>query len=275
MSRASANDAWDHWKAAAACARWLSYAQERELIALAQAGDRAAVQRLCASHLRLVLQIARQYQRSGVHVDDLVSEGWLGLIEAVSRFDLTQTTRLSTYAAWWIRARVRGHVFRYRNVVTPPSTVAARIVRSRMIQAERTLAQRLGRAPTAAEVADELGTDEDEVWDASASYKPAHSLGDDTSGPAWEPPDAGPTPEEQVSRRELQTLQRRRVTVALATLGERDRKIVSAHFSSEDITLANLGTTLGVSRQRVSQIVKRVCKQLERDLHGIAAESAL
>src|SRR4249920_2827372 len=114
MSRASVNGAWDHWRATAFRMPWLSFGQERELLVLAQTGDRDALQTLCASHLRLVVQIAQQYQRSGVHADDLVSEGSLGFIESVGRFDLAQPTRLSTYAAWWIRARVRAHVFRYR-----------------------------------------------------------------------------------------------------------------------------------------------------------------
>jgi RNA polymerase sigma factor (sigma-70 family) len=242
---------------------------------LAQGGDRGALHTLCSSYFRLVVQIARHYQRPGVQADDLISEGTIGLIEAVERFDLTQPTRLGTYAAWWIRARVRGHVFRYRNVVTPPNTASARIVRSRLLPAERKLSQRLGRTPTAGEVADELGVAEDEVWSVRASYQPAHSLGDEASGPSWEPRDESPTPEEQVSRRELSQLHRHQVRAALATLAERDRQIVSAHFLSEDVTMADVGSTLGVSRQRVSQIVKRVCKQLERDLRGVAAESAL
>jgi RNA polymerase sigma factor (sigma-70 family) len=273
MSRASPDGRWDHWRATAYAAPWLTSEHERESIARAQAGDRRSLQTLCASHLRLVVQIAHQYQRSGVHVDDLVSEGSIGLIEAVGRFDLTHHTRLSTYAAWWIRARVRGHVFRYRNVVTPPNTVGARIVRSRMTLAERRLCQVLGRAPTAAEVANELGIAEDEVRDGRASYQPTCSLEDDAHG-SWEPHDENASPEEQVSLRELSQLQQREVESALATLGERDREIVSAHFFGEELTMADLGSALGVSRQRVSQIVKRVYKQLEHSLRTVAAESA-
>lgn len=272
MSRApSSQQQWEHLRSAAFRAPWLSAEHEQELIASAQGGDRAALHELCESHLRLVVQIAAQYGRSWVEPEDLVGEGTVGLVEAIHRFDLTQNTRLSTYAAWWIRARIRAHASASRSIVGLPTTRGARVVRARLAGAEHALSQRLGRAPTRAELAVELNVSEADVTYVAATYAARNtSLSDPDVSQHFEPPDAEPGPEDLVAEQESQGRLRARLSRSLAALGTRDRMILDAHFLREESSMADLGATLGISRQRVSQIVSRLRKSLEKELRSVA-----
>lgn len=268
MSRAqSSQSKWERVRSEAFRAPWLSAVRERELIALAQAGDRGAMTELCVTHLRLVVQIAAAYQRAWALPEDLVGEGSVGLVEAIRRFDLSKPVRLSTYASWWIRARIRTFCSESRSVVGSPSTRGARVARAQLANAERALYQRLERPPTYAELAAELNVSEVDVTDVAVVYA-AHntSLNDPETARHVEPKDAGPGPEEAVAERESQSILSASLARCLEGLAERDRRIIDAHFLREESSLADLGSQLGVSRQRVSQIVLRLRRTLEKSL---------
>lgn len=266
MSRAKSSSAqWERLRSEAFRAPWLSSEDERALLGAAQAGGRAALAKLCASHLRLVVQIAAQHQRSWVQPEDLVGEGAIGLLEAIDRFDLTQATRLSTYAGWWIRARIRAYVADSRTIVGLPATRGARVVRAQLANVERALTQALGRTPTHAEIAVALGVPEADVTDIALALatRPA-SIGDGLQ--SVDPSDPAPGPEAAVSDRE----RRRLLASRISSLDARDRMIVERHFLREEESLADLGAALGITRQRVSQIAQRLRRVLADELRSIA-----
>lgn len=269
----SPHGAWKQLRAEAARVPCLSHERERALIGQAQSGDRAALGELVQSHMRLVVEAAGRYGRAGLQPHDLISEGCIGLIEAVQRFDLAQPSRLSVYAKWWIRARIREYAFDNRNLVRLPSTRRGRITRAGLATAERALAQQLSRAPTRAELADALGVSENDVAYVSCALSACDvSLTPEAASRRFEPRDQQPSPELLLSERELQHSVAVRVRSAVATLEARDQRIIHEHFLLEDeVSLAELGKTLGVSRQRVSQIVSRVRRRLQKELRAVAS----
>src|SRR5262245_61778253 len=95
----------------------LDVGTERQLLVAAREGDRKAVERLVVSHLRIVYSVAKSFHRNGVALDDLMSEGTMGLLEAIRRFDLSRDNRFSTYAGWWVRARLRRFAAAQRHMV--------------------------------------------------------------------------------------------------------------------------------------------------------------
>ena len=270
MSRQQSSRAeWERFRAEAFRAPWLDVEEERALLRSAQEGDRTAMNKLCTCHMRLVVQIAARYQRTWVLPEDLVGEGAVGLVEAIRRFDLTQHTRLSTYAAWWIRARIREHEYESRSLVSLPATRGVRIARAQLSNAERTLAHELGRIPTRVEVAAALGVAEADVACVGIAFSPRTGARIDADLTV-DPPDPRPDPEEIAAAREAHELVEASVSSSLATLAPRDRMIIDAHFLKEATSMADLGNTLGITRQRVSQIVQRLRKTLENDLRSVA-----
>lgn len=270
MSRLTSRTARESLRRAAHEFPVLTLERERELIALAQAGEQAARAELWSSHLRLVLHIAQRYERPSAPLEDLVSEGGIGLLEAIERFDLLQNARLSTYATWWIRARVRDYALRNRKLVALPSTRASRIVRTRLSASEQALAQRLQRSPTRSELAEALEISEDELSSATAALASDASLDGEPSAVTRTLTSASErTPEELVAESQQRELLDQRLSASLARLRERERKIIEAHFLEERASLADLGAELGVTRQRVSQIVTQVRRRLRKELRAV------
>lgn len=263
MTMGSIDPQWSRLCSRAFNAPWLTQERERELLVRAQANDERAKAELYDSYLRLVVQIASRYRRGRVSAEDLVSEGGLGLLEAIVRFDISKQTRLGTYAAWWIKAYIRRYVHANRGVVLPPSTRCVRRAFANSGRAERELTHSLGRAPIRSEIAELLGVSEDDVavWQTSA-FAPVSLCpfqGSDVR-------DDAPDPEEQCVVLDLTATRNRVVRSCVESLEERERQIIEALFSEESASMAALGETLGVSRQRISQIVKRVRTKLTKEL---------
>ncbi len=245
--------------------------RERELLRRVHEGhDDAAFRELFESHLRLVVAIASRFARAGVSLTELIAEGNLGLIEAAHRFDLSRSTRFATYAAWWIRARVRRFALGNRRVVGAPSTRAARSLLSRLRTVERQLVHELGRAPTREEIAAHVGassTDVDMV-EAALSGRDV-SLGAALDG--LDLADTRPTPEDEAVAAELAASRGRRVRAALETLDRREREIVTRRLVDDDApTLTAIGATLGLSRERVRQLEERAKRKLRTILREVA-----
>ncbi len=268
----ASREGWNRLRSRAMSRRWLDQDEERELLGRAQAGDRAAKGELIDSHMRMVVQIAARYESDGLSIHDLVSEGVVGLIEAIDRFELSHPTRLSTYAAWWVKARVREYAFSNRRSVCLPSTRGARVARARLSLTQRRLGQQLGREATRAELAEALGiSDADVASVATALSSYDLSVGACREGTEFEPSDERPSPEQEFARLESARVLSRAVETALDHLPERDRQIVREQFfADEQKNMAQLGNELGISRQRVCQIFARLRKQLGRELSSVA-----
>lgn len=261
------NEAPDVLRRAAMSAPILAADEERECLRRVQEEDNAAaMDTLLKSHLRMVLAAARRYAKHGVPIEDLISEGSLGLLEAARRFDRTRDNRFSTYAAWWVRAFIRRHAFANRRIVKPPTTRSARRLLGVWHQTERKLTQQLGTPPTREQLAEELGVAADDV----AMMEVAWGTGDvrlghgrDDSGPGFEPA-GGKCPERSVQRRQL-------VEQFAASLEQvlepRERMIVERHLlNANPETLAAIGSSIGLSRERVRQLEKRARTKLRTAL---------
>jgi len=253
----------------------LSAEVERGLLERAQVGDQRAVHALVESHMRLVVQVASRYAREGLSAHDLVSEGVLGLMEAVRRFDLAHDARFASYSAWWVRACVRRYALANRRIVGGPSTRGARVARARLRQTERMLSQRHGRKPTRAELADELGVAEHDVElvEVSLSSRDVSLTTEEPSGGGGtlDLADDTASPEQAVAEAEHQAACEGSIKSALTGLSERERAVVHEQFFREDgKSLADVGRALGVSRQRAGQILAGARDKLRARLEAVA-----
>jgi RNA polymerase sigma-32 factor len=250
----------------------LSREQELELLHRHRAGDVHAKEELLAAHLRYVVAIAVRYRRYGVPLEELVSEGNFGLVHALGKFDEHRGTRFVTYAAYWIRAYILNHVIRSWSLVGSGSGA----LRSKMffkLRRERVrIANQVGDGPEAdALLAESLGMPEAtvkamlrrlEARDVSLDAKPfdgsTTTLGDLLV--------AGDEDQEAtLSSTEFEGRVRDAVTSAVAGLDERERYIAEKRLmadSEDELSLAEIGRRLGVSRERARQLEARAKKKL-------------
>jgi RNA polymerase sigma-32 factor len=262
------HDSLAAYRHAASAAPILDPDTERMLIERFQKGCQVSLQKLLASHLRLVLSMAKRYTGHGAAMEDLISEGNLGLVEAARRFEAERGNRFGTYAAWWVRAHVRRYALSNRRIVSAPSTRNARRILAGLRKTQRDIAQREGRAAERDEVAALLGVPESDVAMVEAALSGRDvAIGPMEDGTTWELPDEEPSPEQLAALEELEGMRQQRVEAALDLLSEREREIVRRRFLQEDsATLAVLGESLGLSRERVRQIEKRAQKKLRNAL---------
>lgn len=250
----------------------LDAARERTLLVAAMRGDPQAASELVRSHTRLVMKIAKRYRRGNLPWEDLVSEGVLGLLEAIRRFDLSQQTRFAAYACWWIRARIGQYALANRRLVRIPATRTARLVARRLRRTEQRLCQRLARPPTLNELASELGVsvaDVAEVRTALGSSDLPLTTGEGPGG--VELAAESESPEQALDRSQHELARERRIYEALAKLSPRERQVVREQYLEEQgRSLSQLGVDYGVSRQRVGQLLSNARGKLKQELVQVA-----
>lgn len=241
-------------------------------------GDREAAEKLVTSNLRLVIKIAFQYHRQWANVLDLIQEGNVGLVEALTRYDPYRDVRFSTYAQHWIKAMIRRFLLDNIRLVRFGSTRAGRKLYYQLNkERDRLIAE--GLPPTPRLIAERLGVKESEVHLVDAQLRaPAMSL-DSPAGDEGRPlgetvaaPEAR-SPEDEAARLEMGS--RLKVTLgafADALVDERERIIWTERLISNDpASLASLGTRFGVSKERVRQLEARMKKRLKAHIekeHG-------
>lgn len=249
----------------------LTQEQERELAQAAHDGDQVARERFVTGNLRLVIRIARNYQRSsasrsGMSIDDLVSEGNIGLLRAAAKFNPGLGFRFSTYATHWINESIRRGIMNQDRLIRLPVHVAKRL--NVYVAAQKRLAQKSYRPPRCEEIARVTGDSVDCVRELMAWQNSSNSLqsaGEDSQS-TWQDSfadDDTPGPATQAEREDLMFhLQR-----FIARLKPREQHILCARFGmggrSGEATLESIADEIGVTRERIRQIQIHALQQLK------------
>ena len=240
---------------------------------LKEHGDPEAARRLITSHLRLVAKIAMGYRGYGLPVSEIVSEGNVGLMQAVKRFDPDKGFRLATYAMWWIRAAIQEYVLRSWSMVKLGTTAAQKKLFFNLRKAKSNIGAieegDLTPAHTA-KLADQLGVTQKEVTEMNRRLSgPDSSLNAplrSESENEWQDwlADDMPDQETRLAEREERGDRHELLTSALDTLSERERDIIQERrLKDEPATLEELSQKYGVSRERVRQIEVRAFEKLQ------------
>jgi RNA polymerase sigma-32 factor len=244
-------------------------------------GDRDAAHRLVTSHLRLVAKIAMGYRGYGLPISEVISEGNVGLMQAVKRFEPEKGFRLATYAMWWIKAAIQEYILRSWSLVKMGTTANQKKLFFNLRKAKsRISALEEGdmRPDQVATIAKRLGVGEQDVIDMN------RRLGGDVSlnAPIRNDGDIGEWQDWLVDDRDNQeaTLteseelgnRRRALSDALSVLNDRERRIFQARRLAEDpVTLEELADEFGVSRERVRQIEVRAFEKVQKAVRNRVA----
>ena len=251
--------------------------EEKSLARRCAEGDEDAIRQMVNSNLRLVVSIAREYAGRGVALLDLVQEGSIGLLVAARKFDYTLDYRFSTYATKWIRQGVTRCLMNHAGIIRVPLHTAERI--RRVMTAAAKLAQTNETEPTPGEIAEVTGIPEDKVIQLLRLTPEVCSLDvsageDDTTLASLLEDVHAPQPQEELVRRELE----RTIESLLAALNDRQRQILRLHYGMEDgicYSLEQIGTKLGISKERARQIEKQAMEKLQEMGNGLGLEDYL
>ena len=251
-------------------------------------GDREAAQRLVTSHLRLVAKIAMGYRGYGLPIGEVISEGNVGLMQAVKRFDPDKGFRLATYAMWWIRASIQEYILRSWSLVKMGTTAAQKKLFFNLRRMKNQIdAFEEGDLKPAdvTKIATDLGVTEEEV----VSMNRRMAMGGDTSlnvslkgdeggESQWQDflVDTGPLQDELIAEDEESRVRHDLLMDALEGLNEREKHILTERRLTDDPkTLEELSQVYGVSRERIRQIEVRAFEKLQAGLIKLAGEKKL
>ena len=244
-------------------------------------GDESAAQQLLTSHLRLVAKTAMGYRRYGLSVSDLISEGNIGLVRAVRRFDPDKGARLSTYAIWWIKAAIQDYIVRSWSLVKMGTTLNQRKLFFNLGKAKHRLSA-LGegdlRPDQVTLVAEGLGVSEKEVVEMNRRLSGDISLNaplnEDGDSGEWQDRLVDDVNDQETRLAESEESDNRKKALgdALSVLNDRERRIFEARrLADEPITLEDLAAEFGVSRERVRQIEVRAFEKVQSAVKGTIA----
>jgi len=249
--------------------------QEVELADRIKVGDAAARSHMIRANLRLVVKIAQDYANYGLPLLDLISEGNIGLMKAVERFDPNKGGKLSTYAAWWIKQSIKRALANQSKTIRLPVHMVDKI--SKMRRVAMSMSEELGREPTDDELAEEIGIDRAKLSQLkAASLRPASldaPISDDDNTEFGEiiGDERAQTPLEQLAHKNMHG----QLDGLLEVLDEREHKIIDARFGlngQKPKTLEEVGQEFGVTRERIRQIEVRAFEKLQKRMRELAAE---
>lgn len=249
----------------------LTFEQEIALAKRAEKGDKEAKKILTTSNLRLVVSIAKKYVGRGLTLLDLIQEGNQGLIRAVEKYDWRRGFKFSTYATWWIRQSITRAIADQARTIRIPVHMVENI--NRFLRTSRRLTQDLGREPAPEEVAKALGIDVDKALEIiKISQEPASlesPVGDEEDSRLGDfiHDTNAPTLFDAASRELL----KEQVDQVLATLSDRERRVLEERFGLKDgrpKTLEEVGKMFAVTRERIRQIEAKALRKLRHPSRG-------
>jgi len=249
----------------------LKFDQEISLAKRVEKGDREAKNILINSNLRLVVSIAKKYVGRGLTLLDLIQEGNQGLIRAVEKYDWRRGYKFSTYATWWIRQSITRAIADQARTIRIPVHMVENI--NRFLRASRKLMQELGREPAPEEVAKVLGIDPEKAMEIiKISQEPASlesPVGDEEDSRLGDfiHDTTAPTLFDSASRELL----KEQVEQVLATLSDRERRVLEERFGLKDgkpKTLEEVGKMFAVTRERIRQIEAKALRKLRHPSRG-------
>src|SRR5215212_5234511 len=247
-------------------------------------GDSKAAHQLVTSHLRLVAKIAMGYRGYGLPVAELISEGNVGMMQAVKRFDPDRGFRLATYAMWWIRASIQEYILHSWSLVKMGTTAAQKklFFNLRKLKGQMQAIEEGDLSPEqVSKIATRLGVPEEEVVNMNrrlaapdSSLNAAVKAEGDMEWQDWLVDD---TPNQETRLGETQELGQRKHMLAQALKGLSDRErhiIVERRLVDEPKTLEDLSSKYGISRERVRQIEVRAFDKLQKAMKNMVVEAA-
>jgi len=249
-------------------------------------GDPEAAAKLVTSHLRLVAKIAMGYRGYGLPASELISEGNIGLMQGVKKFEPDRGFRLATYAMWWIRASIQEYILRSWSLVKMGTTAAQKklFFNLRRMKSQIDAFEEGDLRPEAVtKIATDLGVSEEDV----TSMNRRMAMGGDTSlnvqvgedGDAqWQDwlVDTDPLQDERVADAQEKTVRHDMLTEAMDQLNDREKHILAERRLADDPkTLEELSQVYGVSRERVRQIEVRAFDKLQKAMMRLAGERRL
>ena len=249
--------------------------EEIELAARIKKGDKKAREQMIKANLRLVVKIARDYEGIGLPLLDLISEGNIGLMKAVERFDPAKGGKLSTYGSWWIKQSIKRALANQSKTIRLPVHLVDKI--SKMRRTALKLQEILGREPTDEELAEEMGISAGRVSQMrTAAIRPASldaPIGDEDSNNFAEivQDENADTPYEQLEEKTVTKMLQEMVK----TLDQREATILRARFGLDggsQKTLEDVGEKFGVTRERVRQIQNIALRKLRKMIERVEAK---
>jgi RNA polymerase sigma-32 factor len=243
--------------------------------------DAEAAHKLVTSHLRLVTRIAMGYRGYGLPIGEVISEGNVGLMQAVKRFDPDKGFRLATYAMWWIRASIQEYILRSWSLVKMGTTAAQKKLffnLRRMKGQIKALEDGDLRPDQVTHIASKLGVPEEDVISMNRRLAGDASLNapvraTDAESGEWQDWLIDETPDQEERLAESEELSRRKsyLASAMSGLNERERRIFEARrLADEPATLEDLSAEFGVSRERIRQIEVRAFEKVQAAVQSSA-----
>jgi RNA polymerase sigma-32 factor len=246
-------------------------------------GDRNAADQLVTSHLRLAVKIAMGYRGYGLPISEIISEGNVGLMQALKRFEPEKGFRFATYAMWWIKASIQDYILRSWSLVKIGTTTNQKKLFFKLRSAKSKIAALEGgdlHPDQVALIAKNLDVEDQDVIDMNRRLGGDKSINaplhDDGETGEWQDylVDQSPSPEAIIVEQDEKDHQRKALIAAIDILDDRERRIFEArHLTDEPLTLEDLAEKFKVSRERIRQIEVRAFEKVRKAAKNLAVKA--